>query len=137
MALETLKIYEERDILSHIRQVAPVMQEGLRELADHPLVGEARGVGLIGAVEMVRDKATRAKFDTARGVGAYCGARVQEHGVIVRPLSGDVIALSPPLIIKEDEIGQILAALRAGLDETWEWVQSFDVEPAQSAETAA
>ena len=63
VALETLKIYEERDIIRHVRKVAPAMQDGLRALADHPLVGEGRGIGLIGAVEMVRNKATRAKFD--------------------------------------------------------------------------
>jgi len=137
VTLETLNIYEERDILGHVREMAPVMQDGLRALADHPLVGEARGIGLIGAVEMVRDKANRAKFDAARGVGAYCAARVQEHGVIVRPLSGDVIALSPPLVIREDEIRQILTALEAGLDETWKWVQTFEQEPAESTETAA
>ncbi len=137
VALETLNIYEERDILGHVRRVAPAMQDGLRALADHPLIGEARGIGLIGAVEMVRDKETRAKFDAKRGVGAYCAARIQEHGVIVRPLSGDVIALSPPLVITEDEISQILSALKAGLDATWDWVQTFDQEREQSAETAA
>jgi len=124
VAVETLKIYEERDILSHVRRVAPVLQDGLAALADHPLVGEARGVGLIGAVELIKDKDTRTNFDAKLGVGAHCGARIQDNGAILRPLGGDVIAMSPPLIISEDEIRQMLAALRAGLDETWEWVQT-------------
>ena len=59
VALETLKIYEKDDILSHVRRVAPRMQAGLRQFADHPLVGEVRGIGLIGAVELVADKATK------------------------------------------------------------------------------
>src|SRR5882672_4789181 len=63
VALETLKIYEERDILAQVRRVAPRMQAGIRSYADHPLIGDARGIGLIGAVELVRDKATRQSFD--------------------------------------------------------------------------
>src|SRR5262249_55673927 len=58
VALEALNIYEERDILSHVRRVGPLLQQGLRRLADHPLVGEVRGVGLLGALELVRDPAT-------------------------------------------------------------------------------
>src|SRR3546814_4649404 len=56
VALETLKIYEERDILSHVKAVSPRFQKRLHALIDHPLVGETRGVGLIGAVEIVADK---------------------------------------------------------------------------------
>ncbi|HEV8028176.1 MAG TPA: aspartate aminotransferase family protein, partial [Stellaceae bacterium] len=70
VALETLKIYEERDIVGHVRAVAPQLQQGLKRFADHPLVGEVRGVGLIAAVELVRDKATKAPFDAKDGVGA-------------------------------------------------------------------
>ena len=56
VALETLKIYEETDLLSHVRKMAPRMQAGLQKFADHPLVGEVRGIGLIGAIELVADK---------------------------------------------------------------------------------
>src|SRR6266567_1010795 len=63
VALETLKIYEERDIVGEVRRVGPRMQAGIRSYADHSLIGEARGIGLIGAVELVRDKATRQSFD--------------------------------------------------------------------------
>ena len=71
MALETLKIYEEDDMLSHVRSIAPRMQAGLRRFADHPLVGEVRGIGLIGAVELVADKASKTPFDPAEGVGPF------------------------------------------------------------------
>ena len=69
VALETLKIYEERKILDHVRRVEPRFQARLRGFADHPLVGETRGVGLIGAVELVQDKAARRNFDPALKVG--------------------------------------------------------------------
>jgi 4-aminobutyrate--pyruvate transaminase len=108
VALETLKIYEERDIVGHVRRVGPRLQAGLRQFADHPLVGEARGIGLIGALELVRDKATRANFDAKAGIGAYLVKRAQHHGAILRNMAGDVIAFSPPLIITESEIDALL-----------------------------
>src|SRR3546814_1722562 len=72
VALETLKIYEERDIVGHVRAVAPRLQDGLRRFAGHPLVGEVRGIGLIAAVELVADKATKA--DRTSGVKGTSGA---------------------------------------------------------------
>jgi 4-aminobutyrate--pyruvate transaminase len=68
VALETLKIYQERDIVGHVRRVAPAFQDGLKKLGQHPLVGEARGKDLVGALELVEDKATRKNFDPAAGV---------------------------------------------------------------------
>jgi len=117
VALESLKIYEERDIVGRIRQITPRFQDGLRRFADHPLVGEARGVGLIGAVELVRDKATKQPFDPKQGVGAFAAARAQEHGLIVRPL-GDSVALCPPLVIAEEEIDEMFRRLGRALDDT-------------------
>jgi len=117
VALETLKIYEERDILSHVRKVAPRMQEGLRKFAAHPLVGEVRGIGLVGAVELVADKATRAPFDPADGVGPYLVKRGHHHGVILRAM-GDSIAFCPPLIIQEHEIDLMLERFALALEDT-------------------
>jgi 4-aminobutyrate--pyruvate transaminase len=116
VALETLKIYEERDILGHVRAVAPRFQQGLQRQAAHPLVGEARGVGLIGGVELVRDKATKAPFDPAQGAAALVTALCQEQGLIVRPLAGDTIAFCPPLIVTEGEIDAIWTRFGAALD---------------------
>jgi len=117
VAIETLKIYEERDILGQVRRVGPALQKGLRALAGHPLVGEVRGVGLVAGVELVRDKATKESFDPADAVGAFCGERAQEHGLIVRPLA-DSIAFSPPLIITEAEIGDMIARFTMALEDT-------------------
>ncbi|MBC7952430.1 MAG: aspartate aminotransferase family protein [Rhodospirillaceae bacterium] len=116
VALETLKIYAERDIVNHVRRVAPVLQDGLRALQQHPLVGEARGLGLIGALEMVADKDAKTAFDPKWTVGARVVAKAQSHGVILRAM-GDAVAFAPPLIITEDEIRELLARFRLALDE--------------------
>jgi Adenosylmethionine-8-amino-7-oxononanoate aminotransferase len=116
VALETLKIYAERDILGHVRKVAPALQDGLRALQQHPLVGEARGLGLIGAVELVADKDARTPFDPKLAVGAKVVAKAQANGLILRAM-GDAVALAPPLIVSEGEIVEILSRFRAALDE--------------------
>jgi 4-aminobutyrate--pyruvate transaminase len=118
VALETLKIYAERDIVAQVRRVAPRMQAGIRSYADHPLIGEARGLGLIGAVELVRDKATKQSFDPKAGVAAYLVRRAQHHGVILRNMPGDIVAFCPPLIVSEGEIDEMLAGFGKALDDT-------------------
>jgi len=125
VALETLRIYEDDDVIGHVRQVAPRLQQGLRQFATHPMVGEARGMGLIGALELAADPAQRQAFDPARGVGNYFVAQAQKHGLIVRVLSGDVIAFSPPLIISETEIDALLERTALALRDTWTWVQTW------------
>jgi 4-aminobutyrate--pyruvate transaminase len=118
VALETLKIYEERDILTHVRGVGAYLQAGLRSHADHPLIGDARGVGLIGALEIVSDKNTRASFDPKAGVGAFLVRRAQHHGVILRNMPGDIVAFCPPLIVTEGEIDEMFAGFGKALDDT-------------------
>jgi 4-aminobutyrate--pyruvate transaminase len=122
VALETLTIYEERNIVDHVRAVGPRFQDGLRKFADHHLVGEVRGLGLVAAIELVRDKDTKAPFDAKQGVGLYFQARSEEEGLIIRPI-GDTIAICPPLITVEDEIDEILGCLKRALDDTATWVQ--------------
>ena len=123
VALECLKIYEEIDVVERVRRLAPRLQQGLRErFGDHPLVGEIRGVGLMGAVELVRDKATGQPFDPELGVGPRCMALAVERGVILRAL-GDTIAFSPPLIVSEAEIDQMLDRFGEALRDTTEWLE--------------
>jgi 4-aminobutyrate--pyruvate transaminase len=123
VALETLKIYEERNIVGHVRNMAPTLQDGLRALLDHPLVGEARGIGLIGALELVADKKTHASFAPKQGVGGYAIKRMQANGVIGRAM-GDTLAFSPPLIITKTEIEDMLARTKRALDEVQEWLRN-------------
>ena len=115
VALETLKIYEERRILDHVRSVAPVMQEGLRRFAAHPLIGEVRGIGLIGAVELVRDKASKERFAPAIGAAWRVVEEAQRQGLILRAMPGDAVAFCPPLIIDAKEIGIMLDRFEAAL----------------------
>ena len=115
VALETLAIYQERDIVGHVRRIAPHFQRRLKALADHPLVGEARGVGLVGAVEVVRDKASHAPFEPAQAVGVAVQAAVLEEGVILRAIR-DAVAICPPLIVTDEQIDTLFDALAKGLD---------------------
>ena len=117
VALRTLEIYEERDIFGHAARMARPFQARLRALAEHPLVGDARGVGLMGAVELVADKATKAPFPAQVGAAAYCAKRALAHGLIVRNL-GENVALCPPLIIDEMQVDEIFAKLERALDDT-------------------
>lgn len=121
VANETLKIYEERDIVGHVARMSPRFAERLAALREHPLVGETRGIGLLGAVEIARDKAERKPFDAASGVGPYIQARAMEHGVIVRAIR-DCVAVCPPLIVDEAQIDELFDGLRSALDDAREWV---------------
>jgi 4-aminobutyrate--pyruvate transaminase len=123
VALETLKIYEERDIVGMVRRVGPRLQAGIRSFGAHPLIGDARGLGLIGAVELVRDKATKQSFDPKARVAAYLVRRAQHHGAILRNMPGDIVAFSPPLIISEAEIDEMMSCFGKALDDTWAMVR--------------
>jgi 4-aminobutyrate--pyruvate transaminase len=118
VALETLRIYAELDIVSVVRRTGPRLQAAIRSYADHPLIGNARGIGLIGAVELVRDKSTRASFDPKAGVGAFLVRRAQQHGVILRNMPGDIVAFCPPLIIRDVEIDEMMAGFEKALADT-------------------
>ena len=120
VALETLKIYQERDILGHVRSVMPRFQQRLAILADSVLVGEARGVGLIGALELVMDKSTREQYPVATKAAPTLAARALARGLIVRPLPGDVIGICPPLIISEAQVDELFDSLTAAVTETEE-----------------
>jgi 4-aminobutyrate--pyruvate transaminase len=123
VALEALFIYESDRIVEHVQRVAPRLQQGLRRYADHPIVGDVRGLGLIGAVELAEDPAARKPFDAQRGVGAYLVRRAQEHGLILRVMAGDIIAFSPPLVITEAEIDTMLERFDRALADTVAWLK--------------
>ena len=118
VAIETLKIYDEMDIGTHVRAVGPHMQAELRRrFADHPLVGEVRGTGLIAAVELVADKATRTNFDPKAKVGPRLTKLCEENGVIGRSVMNDTLCFSPPLVITAEEIDEMLTRVGKALDE--------------------
>ena len=118
VAIETLKIYEERDIVGHVQKVAPRLQNGLRQrFANHPLVGEIRGLGLVAGVELIADKTTKAPFDPSQGAGNILTAEINKHGLILRQI-GDAQAFAPPLVISEGEIDEMLDRFGKALDDT-------------------
>ncbi len=121
VALRNLELMEERDLFAHAARMGDLMQDRLALLGEHPLVGEARGAGLIGALELVADRETRAPFPASQGVGAYCMARCEANGLISRAM-GDTMALCPPLIITEPQIDEIFSKLEVALNETLAWV---------------
>jgi 4-aminobutyrate--pyruvate transaminase len=87
------------------------LQERLAGLRAHPLVGDVRGLGLLGAVELVRDRQTRARYEPAAGVARRVSLHALADGVIVRALGGDVVALSPPFVITAEQIDHVVEVL--------------------------
>ncbi len=123
IANATIGIYERIDIVGHVRKVAPTFQKRLKGLLEHPLVGEARGAGLIGGLELVSDKKTKQSFDGKIGLGAKVVALAQAEGLICRAVAGDTIGLCPPLIIKDDEIGAMFDMVERALNGAHAWLR--------------
>ena len=116
VALRTLEIYEELNLFSHVEKIAPKFQERVNKLGTFEFVGEARGVGLIAALEIVKNKGTKENFDPYGKVGKQIAEICQKNGLIVRAI-GDVIALCPPLIITEEQVDEMFDILEASLTE--------------------
>jgi len=118
VAIETLKIYDEMNIGTHVGQVGPYLQNELRRrFAEHPLVGEIRGIGLIAAMELVADQATHSNFDPRERVGIRLMKLCEENGVILRSVANDSLCFSPPLVISTAEIDEMLDRVGESLDE--------------------
>ncbi|WP_397450365.1 aspartate aminotransferase family protein [Pseudomonas sp. NA-150] len=117
VALENIRILRDEEIVEKVRaETAPYLQKRLRELNDHPLVGEVRGVGLLGAIELVKNKTTRERY-TDKGVGMICRQFCFDNGLIMRAV-GDTMIISPPLVISFAEIDELVTKARNCLDLT-------------------
>jgi 4-aminobutyrate--pyruvate transaminase len=122
VALKTLEIYARERLFEQARQKAPQFQARLAALGGHALVGEARGLGLIGAVELVADKTAKRSFDAKAAVAARAVRFAEEEGLIVRSLIGDAVSICPPLVITPAEIDELFDRLSRALDRTLDWV---------------
>jgi 4-aminobutyrate--pyruvate transaminase len=123
VALKTIEIYERRGIVAHVRRLAPLFAARFARLAEHPLVGDAQSVGLIGGIELVADKKTKASFDKGAKVGLACGRFCEREGLIVRPLLNDRIAVCPPLVITQAEVNELFDRFERGLAKTLDWAR--------------
>ncbi|MFG0851560.1 aspartate aminotransferase family protein [Pseudomonas sp. FYR_2] len=122
VGLENLRILRDEQIIQQVHdKTAPYLQQRLRELADHPLVGEVRGLGMLGAIELVKDKATRARYE-GKGVGMICRQHCFDNGLIMRAV-GDTMIIAPPLVISLEEIDELVEKARKCLDLTYEAVR--------------
>jgi len=100
-----------------VRKTGPHLQKRLRErFGDHPLVGEVRGIGLVGAIELVADKASHKNFDPSLKIGPRLTKLGEAEGVILRGLANDTVAFSPPLIMTESEIDEMVDRTGRALD---------------------
>lgn len=128
VALENLRIIEEEKIVDYVRDdIGPYLQAKWKALADHPLVGEARIVGLMGAIELSPDKANRAAFASEKGtVGLICRERCFANNVIIRHV-GDAMIISPPLTITKDEVDLLIERTVKALDETHALLKADDM----------
>ena len=118
-----IDIYQRDNIFEHADRVGAYLQTRLQALADHPLIGEVSGVGMIGAVELVADKASKKPFDGMK-VGQFCAKAAEENGLIVRPLGGNRVAVCPPLIIENEHVDELIEKLSAALNVTLDWVRA-------------
>jgi 4-aminobutyrate--pyruvate transaminase len=134
VAAESIRIYHEIDAISLTRQLGAELRQALRSsLADHPLVGEIRGEGLIAGIELVADKSARTQFDPARKVGVLVERRCRHHGVMVRNM-GDTLAICPPFVITPAEIGRLTKGIRSALDDVLSEVAQQQHAPACTAD---
>ena len=125
VALENLRILEEENVLEHVRNVAaPYLKEKWEALTAHPLVGEAKIVGMMGSIALTPNKATRAAFEAEAGtVGFICRERCFANNLVMRHV-GDRMIISPPLVITPEEIDTLIARATKSLDECYAELQA-------------
>ncbi|HKJ52166.1 MAG TPA: aspartate aminotransferase family protein [Gammaproteobacteria bacterium] len=118
VAIANIRLMQRDNIVQTVREsTAPYLQQRLRELGDHPLVGEVRGVGMLGALELVQDKENFIKFDSKRGVGNICRDFCFDNNLVMRAV-GDTMIISPPLILQQSDVDDFIDRARQCLDLT-------------------
>jgi len=125
VALKNLEIMQDEKIVEHVRDVAhPYLKERWTALMDHPMVGDAQLVGLMGSIALTPNKEKRAKFASEYGtVGYRCRERCFANNLIMRHV-GDRMIISPPLVITPDEIDILIERAKKSLDECYAGLQA-------------
>jgi putrescine aminotransferase len=122
VALENIRIIEDERLIERVRTLAPILKPKMSTLADHPLVGEVRACGFIGAIEIVRDRKTHARFEPEGRVGVIARDRCLANGLVMRAC-WDTLVFAPPFSISEADIDQWVPRARAALDQTYDKVK--------------
>lgn len=126
VAVRNLELMQEWEIFEHVKKMEPLFQERLHGFSNHPLVGNTRGVGLIGAVELVQNKESGEAFPASAAVGQYCMDQCREHGLINRVIAGDSLAFCPPLIVDANQIDEIFSKFESALEDTMKFVSTLN-----------
>ncbi|KAF5942526.1 hypothetical protein HYC85_020168, partial [Camellia sinensis] len=127
VALETVKIYKERNIIERVKSLSPKFQDGIKAFSNSPIIGEIRGTGLIIGTEFTDNKSPNESFPPEWGIGAYFGAECEKHGMLVR-VSGDNIMMCPPFIITPDQLDELISIYGKALKATEERVQELKAQ---------
>ena len=119
VAIENIKIMHEENLVSRVRDdIGPYLQKRWRELAEHPMVGEVRGLGVIGALELVTDKSTRQRYDDKGTAGQMCRSHCVQNGLVMRSV-GDTMIISPPLVITHEQVDELVDKALKSIDMTY------------------
>ena len=121
VALKTLEIFERDNVFAHAEKVGAYMQKRLSEFNEHPLVGEVRGSGMLGAIELVANKSTGLAFSDGV-VGHFAMNACQQNGMITRAVAGSSLAFCPPLIVTQAHIDEMIEITAKSLDQTLDFV---------------
>ncbi|MCY4656901.1 MAG: aminotransferase [Gammaproteobacteria bacterium] len=124
VAVRNLELMEEMKLFDHVAQLTPEFEGRLAQLNSHPLVGETRGRGFIGAFELVHDKEHKTPFKATDGVGVQCMKACADHGLILRSL-GDTLAICPPLILTSNQIHELFDKVELALADTLNYVKAL------------
>lgn len=118
--LATINILRDEKIIEKMAEdTGPYLQQRWKELGEHRIVGEARGLGFVGALELVKDKASRARFDDKCTAGAICRTMSIKNGLVMRA-TGDAMIIAPPLILTREQVDELITKAERALDDTAE-----------------
>jgi putrescine aminotransferase len=118
VAIENIRILKEEKLVDRVKtETGPYLNKRLQEFLDHPLVGEVRGVGLLAAIELVPEKPKRSFFPRDAEIGTHCRNYCFKSGLVMRAIR-DTMVLSPPFIVTEKEVDEIVAKAKDAIDQT-------------------
>ena len=123
VALEALQIYQDIDLIGHVRRVSARFLERCEALAEHPLVADVRGIGLFCGFQLMADKRARRPFEPDLKVGVRVQDAAHDRGLYLRSIPPDRLSFMPPLIIEEDEIDEAADILKQALDAVWQEIR--------------